>query len=431
MHSGIRFLAAVLAASPLVAIAQTAPLTLAEAQRRAVDRSRQLAAQELSIAGSRERAIAAGQLPDPVLKLELQNVPVEGPDRFRLDRDTMTMRSVGVMQEWTRSEKRELKRERFEREADKTQAEKQASIAAIQKSVALAWLDTYYAQAMVAAIHEQAAAAQLEIAAADSAYRAGRGSQADVIAVHGARASLEDRASDFVRKLRTARTTLARWVADAAEAPLGARPDISRMHLQEHSIEHQISQHPELEILRRQEDIARTEARLAQANTKADWSFEVMYNNRASQFGDMATVGVSVPLQVFQKNRQGREVAATLAAVEQARAQREEMERNHTAEIRAMVDEWRNGLERIKRYESELLPLSRERTQASLAAYQGGKASAGDLLAARRNEIEVRMQALQIEADTARLWAQLEFLIADPAVLPVALFEMRPSKEAP
>jgi hypothetical protein len=32
------------------------------------------------------------------------------------------------------------------------------------------------------------------------------------------------------------------------------------------------------------------------------------------------------------------------------------------------------------------------------------------LLAARRSESEVRLQALQLEADTARLWAQLNFL---------------------
>ena len=44
----------------------------------------------------------------------------------------MTMRSVGVMQEFTRSEKRELRRERFEREADKTRAEGQVTIASIQ-----------------------------------------------------------------------------------------------------------------------------------------------------------------------------------------------------------------------------------------------------------------------------------------------------------
>jgi hypothetical protein len=36
-----------------------------------------------------------------------------------------------------------------------------------------------------------------------------------------------------------------------------------------------------------------------------------------------------------------------------------------------------------------------------------------DALAARRGEIDVRLQALQLEADTARLWAQLNFLFPE------------------
>ena len=59
------------------------------------------------------------------------------------------------------------------------------------------------------------------------------------------------------------------------------------------------------------------------------------------------------------------------------------------------------------------MPLASERTQAALAAYRGGKASIADVLVARRNEIDVRMQALQLEMETARLWAQLNFLIPD------------------
>jgi len=116
---------------------------------------------------------------------------------------------------------------------------------------------------------------------------------------------------------------------------------------------------------------------------------------------------------------------------EQARAEREEMERAHIAEIRAMVAEWRNGLERLRRYERELVPLARERTQATLAAYEGGKASSGELLMARRNQIDVRMQALQLEMETARLWAQLEFLIPDENVIPAGLRAAGSRKASP
>ena len=76
-----------------------------------------------------------------------------------------------------------------------------------------------------------------------------------------------------------------------------------------------------------------------------------------------------------------------------------------------MITEWENGRERLTRYDRDLLPLARERAKAALAAYQGGKASVADLLLARRNETDVQMRAVQLEMETARLWAQLNFLV--------------------
>jgi outer membrane protein TolC len=98
-----------------------------------------------------------------------------------------------------------------------------------------------------------------------------------------------------------------------------------------------------------------------------------------------------------------------LALVEQAKAERDEMLRAHVAETRTMIAEWENDRERSARYERELIPLAKQRTEAVVGAYRGNKASLADLLAARRNEIDVRIQALQLQAETARLWAQLNF----------------------
>jgi outer membrane protein TolC len=78
-----------------------------------------------------------------------------------------------------------------------------------------------------------------------------------------------------------------------------------------------------------------------------------------------------------------------------------------------MIAEWGNDRERRSRYEREVLPLATERTQSTLAAYRGAKASITDLLMARRNEIDMRLQALQLDMETARLWAQLNFLVPD------------------
>jgi len=150
-----------------------AQLSLPDVQRRAVERSRQVAAQDAAVTASREMAVAAAQLPDPVLKLGVDNLPINGPERFSLTRDFMTMRRIGLMQELTREKKRELRGQKFEREADKSTAEKDAAIAAIQRDSAIAWLERYYAEAMAAVLAEQAAQARTEIIAAEGAYRGG------------------------------------------------------------------------------------------------------------------------------------------------------------------------------------------------------------------------------------------------------------------
>src|SRR3989454_2253362 len=127
--------------------AQGQSLSLEEAQRRAVERSRQLAAQDSAVLASREMAVAAGQLPDPVLKLGVDNLPINGPDQLSLTRDFMTMRRIGGMQDIPRAEKRQLRTEKFERDAERVKAQRQLTLANVQRDTALAWLDRYYAQA--------------------------------------------------------------------------------------------------------------------------------------------------------------------------------------------------------------------------------------------------------------------------------------------
>jgi outer membrane protein TolC len=392
-------------------LAADSPLTLAEAQRQAVGRSRLIAAQDSASTAAREMALAAGQLPDPVVTVGINNLPINGPDAWSLTSDFMTMRSVGLMQELTRDEKRQARAQRFEREADKSSAERIARIAAIQRDTALAWLDRYYAEAQLGVVTEQSRQARLEIEAAETAYRSGRGNLAEVLGARSALVALDDRASELGRRVRAARIALARWIGDGAETPLAGNPAIDRLSFDPHTLDADIASHAEMAVLSREEDIAAADVRMAEANKRADWSVQLMYSQRGPSFSNMVSINLSVPLQWDQKNRQDRELTAKLALLDQARAEREDKLRAHTAEVRAMLTEFDNDRERIARYERELLPLASERTQATLAAYRGAKASLADVLVARRGEIDVRMQSLQLQSEAARLWAQLNYLV--------------------
>jgi len=389
------------------------PLSLQEAQRLAAARSRQLVAQDAVTRAARNMAVAAGQLPDPVLKLGIDSLPVTGPERLSLTRDFMTMRRIGLMQEIPRPEKRQLKAERFERDAERAQALRQLALAGIERDTALAWLERYYAQAMRTLLLQQLEETRLQEQGAAIAFREGRGNQADVFAARAALIKVEDRLSQIDRQDKNASLMLARWIGTDAKRPLAGQPAWKNSKLDTtlfttFSAE-QLQQHPQLELLATQLSAAETDARLAQANTKSDWTLEAAYQQRGPAYSNMVSLGVSIPLQWDQKNRQNREVAAKLALVDEARANYDDKLLAYEAEVRGLHNDWQTGKERVARYTGQMIPVAGQRAAAALTTYRIGKGDLASVLAARREEISARIQGLTLELETARLWAQLNY----------------------
>lgn len=399
--------------------AAEAPLTLPEAQRLAIIHSKQVEGSDLAISASREMAISAAQRPDPVAKFGVENLPVNGSERFSVQQDFMTMRSVGLMQEVTRPSKLRARTERAEQAVRLAEAQKAQTVAAVQRSTALAWLERYYAESMEKTVLQQVQLAQSEVASTEAEYRGGRGTASQVLAARGALAQLEDLAADASREVRSSRIALTRWVGDAADEPLAGHPVIDAVPLHAHSLDSQLAEHPEILTLERREALARAEVAVARANRHADWSVDLVYSQRGSGYTNMMTLEFSVPLAIDRAHRQNPELAAKLAEASEARAERDDMLLEHVAEVGAMLDEWNTARERRDRYRTSIIPLAADRTTAARAAYRGGKTPLSDVLLAEHDEIEARLKALQIEAGAARLWAQLSFLSPVPWIAEV------------
>src|SRR5256714_13742980 len=157
-------------------------LSLAEAQRLAALRSKQVEASDLAVAASQDLAVAAAERPDPVARVGLENLPIDGAERFSVQRDFMTMRSVGIVQEITRPAKLRARAAESQQAVRLAEAQKAQALVVVQRDSALAWLDRYYAEATEQTVLQQLQAARLEVTAADAAYRGGRGTAADGLA---------------------------------------------------------------------------------------------------------------------------------------------------------------------------------------------------------------------------------------------------------
>jgi outer membrane protein TolC len=389
------------------------PLTLDEALRLAAERSQTLVAQDSAISAARHMAVAAGEPQDLVLMVGLDNVPVEGPDAWSLTDDFMTMRSIGVVRALTRDEKRTARAARFEHEAEAATAGRSLELANLQRETALAWLERYYAEQRQGLLGAQREAAALTVEAGDLAYRGGRGAQSDLFAARSALALVEDRIAATERDIDIAGILLERWIGAAAARPLAAPPSFDVAAVDDADLQAGVGHHPMILMLAWEEQAANAEAAVARASKRPDWSLDLRYGARGSAYTDMISINVSRPLQWRHENRQDREVAAKLATAEEMRARRDEQSRIHLAEARTLLEAWRANRSRLERYASTLIPLASERAQAATVAYGGGRETLPGVLEARVAELEARVAALDLEHETARVWAELQYLVPD------------------
>lgn len=398
------------AALLLASAAWAQPLSLAEAQELAVQRSRQLPAQAAAASAARERAVAAGQRPDPVLRMGVANVPIEGADKFSLSRDSMTMRNLGLMQEITRGDKLAARSQRFEREAATADAMQAGTRLMVRRDAGMAWLDLLYAQRAVDGLRQQQAETRLQQEGALAALRGGRGSQAEVIAAQQAAAQLDDRIEEGNREVQAARAALARWIGEVAARPLLAALPADAVEAGD--LAARVAAHPQLRALHGQEAVAEAEVAMAASERSPDWTVEVMYSKRGSSFEDMVSLTLSLPLQWQRDSRQDREIAAKRAEAGRLRDEREEARRALVAEGQALLASWQSARSRLQLHDARLLPLAGDRVQAALAAYRGG-GPLGTVLEARRAYIETHLERLRIERDAARARLQLDYLMGD------------------
>src|SRR5258708_453220 len=226
-----------------------AQLTFEQALHVAQERSRERGAQDAGASAARDMAVAAEQLPDPTLTAGINNLPINGPDQFSVGRDFMTMRSIGVTQEFTRTDKREARAARFDREAEAAEAGRALALSNLQRDTAIAWLDRYYQEGMRDVLVMQPDAARLLIETAEAGYRGGHGSQTDVFAARSSVAQIEDRIAQTDGQLASAKTQLARWVGDAAPRPLADPPEIDAVRLNPADLETRLEHHPQIAVM--------------------------------------------------------------------------------------------------------------------------------------------------------------------------------------
>jgi len=402
--------AALLCAVPAAALhAQPAALSFDSALALATAQAPMLAARQAAVDAARHLRTSAAELPDPRLTLGVDNVPVSGPDRWRIGSEPMTQRSLGWMQEVPNRAKRNARAEgataRSEREAALLAAERLA----VKREVAQAWLARWFAEQQLArfgALEQENALLRDTLAARVAA---GRAMPADATLARQDALLLADRRDELQRDVQRTRATLARWLGSDATAPLaGPAPALS---VDGAAVRAGIQRHADLLAFAPMQRMAQAEGQELQAARQGDWGWQVGYGKRGAAYGDMVSFQLSFELPLAPARRQDPQIAAKRLEAERIAAERDDALRRRGEEIDLQLAELTELSSKLARLQQAMTPLAEERVALTLAAYEANRGDLAAVLTARRERAELALRALDLQARAAGLRAKLNDLI--------------------
>ena len=401
--------AAALVAAILPPLSVAGPLSLDQALELAVQRSESARSARAGVNSAFEAARAAGQLPDPMLRAGVDNLPVTGADRISTTRDSMTMKRIGISQEWLSADKRAARQAAADAMVGREAVQGRVAVADTRLQTAMAYLDAFYAGEALKLTtlaerhaHEELETARARLSSSTGSMGSTGSNTQEVLALTGARGVAEDESAELRQQQGSAGVSLQRWVGvrteELAFAALPALP----------SEQDYVSGHPSVVALQRDIDVARQNAAVASSERKPNWTWEVSYGQRTG-YSDMVSFGVSIPLQLARDRRQDRETASKLALVDKAEADLAEATRAAAGEYRALTSDVQRLRERVDRYRSNVVAPAQHRTAAATAAYRSNQASLMTLFDARHAEVEAQRKLLTLQRDLAKAQAQLVF----------------------
>ena len=383
----------------LATSAHAGPLTYDQALSKAQTSAPALAAADLRVRAARSAARAAGSLPDPQLKLGVENYPISGPMAGRFGADEMTMATVGVMQELPNSARRRAAVEGAQAETDAAEAQVAVAAREVRAGAALAWIDLYYAEARLTALNEVLSELEPLWAAAPAGVASGMSRPAAALSPVRMRAGLEDQRDELKAAAGRAAAELGRWTGVTDPTTTGAPPaatlDVVRLRAQ-------LDAHSTLAAYGAEARKAEAAVDLARAAKRPDWSFEVGYGRRDPDFGDMVSAGVSVRLPLFAGRRQDPIIAARRADAARVEVEREVARRTLRTGLEADLADHTMHHEQWIRARDVVAPIARQQADLETASYAAGRAGLGDVLQAFSEFAEARLILLEREAAVAR-----------------------------
>lgn len=386
------------------------PLTLAEAEDLALAAEPGLQMFESRANALTERAVVAGALPDPMLRVGLNNFPIESGG---FSTEGMTQLAFSFRQEFPAGRTRSFSTEKFGLLATAMTENAATRGRNVRTATQKAWLELYFLENAEALIEKSRPLFSDLAEISRSLYSVGRKNQQDVLSAELELSRLDDRLIDIERRRVRARSELAEWIGIEAERPIATNlPRWSAMPPKV-KLEQGLAQHPAVLAAQAEVDASEADVRIANERSKPRWALDVGYGYREGFLpngdprSDFVSVGVTVGLPFFNRKSVDSTLVAALHDRSAARSSKLQLERELERQLDSGYAEWQELTRRLALYESQILSQSKEQADAALLAYQSDAGDFTDVIRANIGHLNARIEFLRMTVDRAHSYAML------------------------
>lgn len=366
-----------------------------------------------------EESYADGALPDPRVTIGAANLPT---DTFDTGQEGMTQATIGFSQRIPRGDSRQLASEKKIRMAEAQPFLRENRREQVMERVTHLWLELWRSQESIRLIEANRGLFEQLSDVAEAGYTsATMGSrQQDIIRASLELTRLEDRLAALNTQLASNRESLGEWIgAEASQLSVtGQIPPELLAELPNRWPETNIEgviRHPSIRATDQLIDVQAIDVDLARQAYKSEWSVFAQYGYRdRAQNGqdraDLFSVGIGFDLPIFTGNRQDRKLRSSTARLEAARSERILQMRELQARARAAMARIDRLDDRIRLYRQTLLPQMEEQASAALTAYDNDDGDFAEAVRARIDELNARVELVQIVAERAKSLASFRYL---------------------
>ncbi len=392
-------------------VADAQVLTFDNALAVAIREAPVLRADTALIEAAEYETIPAGELPDPKLVLGLDNVPVEGDDRYSTGADFMTMQRIGLMQEFPNPAKRKARTDQANAQVEVMRAEKRVQRQTLLRETALAWIARYTWEQQLALVSQLQSENTLLDGVVQAQLAAAKGTAPDVLLPQEEAAQVAALRDEIIAGQAQSIAQLRRWVGPAAELSLSG--EVPEWPVNDAELRNHLHQHPELLSFASQEQAVNADIAEARADKNPDWDVEFAWLERGSGFDDMVMLEVRVDLPVFADSRQNPTIASQLAKRAALDANRESSLREHIAMLETEVSEHQRLQQSEQRFTDVLLPLADKKVALALASWRNNTGTLTNVISARSERISTQLRAIATTGALRQSAARLHYTYMD------------------